>query len=651
MKMKLSSLRFRMLLPVIAMTLFVVALLTILFSRAYTGMILQQEQDENAAGFELVSRSVTPLIDSSIAEVQSVLTDSRVVSYAGHEYATTAQMVHARISCRDFLRGELSRQDGIFGLLFMRPDGSLFGALPEGSFFWDDPQQNPLSEDMTSQILNVPLGQTIWVGPTSGASLYGFENEKTPKTVMIAAWKSVDVRYGEIYALMLMDDSIFSKLFSTLQDGRSTWHLFTADHMEIYHSGEGGCLEPEKLITESNSGGVFRNDQGESVSAFSMAMTSPDWVLVREVSMESSIQVVNRVRSVVFIMAVIVFLIALWIYRSWLRRFMHQFNMLLSGIKSMGQGDLEPIASGPFSIGEFEMMHQEIDRTSKALNEHMNTIRRMERERMEQENRIKEQERIAEELHTAKEIQMSALPHTFPPFPDRKEFELFASMYPARDVGGDFYDFFFIDHDHLCLVIADVSGKGIPGALFMMLSKRIIEDAARADLDPGGILEKTNRSLCDNNQAGMFVTVWLGILELSTGTLTAANAGHEYPAIGKNGSGFALYKDKHGFVIGGMEDVRYRSYELQLAPGDKLFVYTDGVPEATSDSMEMFGVERMTAALNTAPDGSPEEILSAVKQAVDAFVGEAEQFDDLTMMCLEYKGPDDSPGTSEQKKK
>ena len=241
---------------------------------------------------------------------------------------------------------------------------------------------------------------------------------------------------------------------------------------------------------------------------------------------------------------------------------------------------------------------------------------------------------------------MSSLPHNFPPFPERKEFDLFASMAPARDVGGDFYDFFLIDDDHLCLVIADVSGKGIPGALFMMLSKRIIEDAARLELDAGEILDKTNQSLCDSNQAGMFVTVWLGILELSTGRLTAANAGHEYPAVQKNGGRFALYKDRHGFVIGGMEDVRYQSYDLQMEPGDKLFVYTDGVPEATADSLEMFGTERMTAALNSKAEGSPEEILSAVKQAVDAFVGDAEQFDDLTMMCLEYKGPDGSPGTS-----
>ena len=639
MRPDFSSLRFRMLLPVIAMTLFVVALLTILFSRAYTSMILQQEQEENASGFALVSRSITPLIDSSIGEVRSIMPDDRVASYARLQYATEAELVHARIRCRDYLRSEISRQDGIFGLLFMRPDGSLFGALPEGNFFLDDPQKNPLPDEIRSQILSVSLGQTVWVGPTSGAELYGFENSKTPRSIMIAAWKSVDVRYGEVYALMLLDDSIFERLLSTLQDGKSTWHLFTADRAEIYHSGETPCADPERLIRESNSRSVFRSESDEAVSAFSMTLESPDWTLVREVSMESSERVVRQVRTIVCVMAAAVFLIALAIYRSWLKGFMRQFNTLLDSIKSMGQGELVPIASGPFTIGEFETMHQEIDRTSQALNDQMDTIRRMERERMEQENKIKEQERIAEELHTAKEIQMSALPHTFPPFPDRTEFGLFASMDHARDVGGDFYDYFFIDSDHLCLVIADVSGKGIPGALFMMIAKRIIAESARLDLNPGQILEKTNEALCDNNQAGMFVTVWLGILELSTGRLSAANAGHEYPVMAKKDGAFALYKDKHGFVIGGMDGVRYRPYELTMAPGDKLFVYTDGVPEATAASMEMFGLERMVSALNTQADGSPEEILSAVKGAIDAFVGDAEPFDDLTMMCLEYKGP------------
>ena len=639
MKQKLKSLQVRMLLPVVVMTLFIVTMLTTLFSRAYISMILQQEQEVNAASFETISRSITPLIASSIGEVRNILSDSRVSDYARLQYTSEVDLIHARISCRDYLRTEIARHEGIYGLLFMRKDGSIFGALPEGNFFLDDPEENPLSEDMKAQILNAPRGQMIWAGPVPGAALYGFENAKTPQNIMIAAWKSVDVNYGECYVMVLMDETIFEKLFETMQDGKSTWHLFTAEQTEIYHTGQDACSNPERLISESNSETVFNDENGNPVSAFSMTMKSPSWTLVREVPMENYEQVIRRVRSAICLIAVVVLLIALAIYRLWLKGFMRQFNLLLKGIIRMGEGELEPMASVPYTIQEFETMQQEIDRTSLALNQQMDTIRRMEREQMEQENMIKEQERIVKELSTARQIQKSVLPHIFPPFPDRAEIDLFATMDPAKDVGGDFYDFYFIDEDHLCLVIADVSGKGIPAALFMMLSKRILEDLARQEPTPSTILEKTNDLLCDNNQAEMFVTVWLGILEISTGKLTAANAGHEFPAICKKGGSFELYKDTHGFVVGGMEGVHYKGYDLQLNPGDKLFVYTDGVPEATDGSGEMFGTDRMITALRSCADNTPEEILQGVRSAVDSFVGDAEQFDDLTMMCLEYKGP------------
>ena len=639
MKQKLKSLQVRMLLPVVVMTLFIVTMLTTLFSRAYISMILQQEQEVNAASFETISRSITPLIASSIGEVRNILSDSRVSDYARLQYTSEVDLIHARISCRDYLRTEIARHEGIYGLLFMRKDGSIFGALPEGNFFLDDPEGNPLSEDMKAQILNAPRGQMIWAGPVPGAALYGFENAKTPQNIMIAAWKSVDVNYGECYVMVLMDETIFEKLFETMQDGKSTWHLFTAEQTEIYHTGQDACSNPERLISESNSETVFNDENGNPVSAFSMTMKSPSWTLVREVPMENYEQVIRRVRSAICLIAVVVLLIALAIYRLWLKGFMRQFNLLLKGIIRMGEGELEPMASVPYTIQEFETMQQEIDRTSLALNQQMDTIRRMEREQMEQENMIKEQERIVKELSTARQIQKSVLPHIFPPFPDRAEIDLFATMDPAKDVGGDFYDFYFIDEDHLCLVIADVSGKGIPAALFMMLSKRILEDLAKQEPTPSTILEKTNDLLCDNNQAEMFVTVWLGILEISTGKLTAANAGHEFPAICEKGGSFELYKDTHGFVVGGMEGVHYKGYDLQLNPGDKLFVYTDGVPEATDGSGEMFGTDRMITALRSCTDNTPEEILQGVKSAVDSFVGDAEQFDDLTMMCLEYKGP------------
>ena len=250
-----------------------------------------------------------------------------------------------------------------------------------------------------------------------------------------------------------------------------------------------------------------------------------------------------------------------------------------------------------------------------------------------------EKERIGTELHMATQIQESMLPSIFPAYPERPEFDIYALMHPAKEVGGDFYDFFLIDDDHLCMVMADVSGKGVPGALFMMASKIIIQSCAMLGVkSPADILAKANEAICSNNRMGMFVTVWLGILEISSGKVWAANAGHEYPAIMRKGGQFELLRDKHGLVIGGMEEARYRAYELSLAPGDKLFLYTDGVAEATNAGQEMFGTERMLRALNTAPDAEPNTTLANVLDAVHGFVADAEQFDDITMMCVEYKG-------------
>lgn len=252
-----------------------------------------------------------------------------------------------------------------------------------------------------------------------------------------------------------------------------------------------------------------------------------------------------------------------------------------------------------------------------------------------------EKQRIDTELNMARLIQVSMMPSVFPPFPDRHEFDIYATMEPAKSVGGDFYDFYFIDEDHFCLVIADVSGKGIPAALFMMVSKVILQSCAMLGKRAGEILTLTNDAICSSNEQEMFVTIWIGILELSTGKLRAANAGHEYPVLKQPGGEFALVKDKHGLVIGAMDGIHYREYELQLQPGSKLYIYTDGVPEATSTSEELFGVTRMVKALNRDPEASPEEIIHNVKVAIDDFTAGAEQFDDTTMLCIEYKGKDD----------
>ena len=258
-----------------------------------------------------------------------------------------------------------------------------------------------------------------------------------------------------------------------------------------------------------------------------------------------------------------------------------------------------------------------------------------------------EKKRIGMELALATRIQADMLPNIFPAFPDRPEFDIYASMDPAKEVGGDFYDFFLIDEDHLGMVMADVSGKGVPAALFMMVSKILVQNYAMTGRGPAEVLRAVNNQICANNREEMFVTVWFGVLDLRTGRITAANAGHEYPAMMLTGGQFELVKDKHGFVIGGVEGVRYKEYELQLKPGSRLFLYTDGVPEATNADNVLFGTERMLAALNKAPDADTKTILKNVREAVDGFVKDAEQFDDLTMLCVEYKGKDRGNGGHE----
>ena len=264
-------------------------------------------------------------------------------------------------------------------------------------------------------------------------------------------------------------------------------------------------------------------------------------------------------------------------------------------------------------------------------------ISRMKKLRIKHREEV-ERERISTELETASDIQNDMLPDVFPAFPDRNDFDIFAKMDPAKEVGGDFYDFFLTDDDHLCMIIADVSGKGIPAALFMMRSKIILQESAKASGSPADILKRANDSVCANNKAEMFVSVWLGILELSTGRLIAANAGHEFPVLTNTEGKFELYKDKHGMVVGGMPGYKYKEYELSLVPGSKLFLYTDGVPEATDASEQLFGFDRMVEALNEDLKATPEQILINVRQHIDAFVKDAEQFDDLTMLCVEYKG-------------
>ena len=285
---------------------------------------------------------------------------------------------------------------------------------------------------------------------------------------------------------------------------------------------------------------------------------------------------------------------------------------------------LEEIRTGD----EIEVLATSVTRMEEDIRTYIDDIRTI----------TADKERISAELNVANQIQADMLPRIFPPFPERTEFDIYATMDPAKEVGGDFYDFFLVDHDHLGLVMADVSGKGVPAALFMVIAKTLIKNRALLGESPDQILFNVNNQLCDGNEAEMFVTVWLGILEISTGKGVAANAGHEHPAICRRGGGYELAVYRHSPAVAAMDGIPFREHEFELHPGDRLYVYTDGVPEATNAQDELFGAERMVNALNRDPNADPQTLLDTVRREIDAFVGDAPQFDDITMLGLHYKG-------------
>lgn len=292
-----------------------------------------------------------------------------------------------------------------------------------------------------------------------------------------------------------------------------------------------------------------------------------------------------------------------------------------------GQGGTSAIAKLSIRTGdEIENLACSIQKMEIDINKYIENLAKV----------TSEKERIGAELAIATQIQASMLPSIFPKFSDRTEFDISATMAPAKEVGGDFYDFFMVDNSHLAIVMADVSGKGVPAALFMVIGKTLIKDHTVPGRDLGEIFMKVNNMLCESNSEELFITAFEGVLNLVTGEFTYVNAGHEMPFLFQ-GECFEIYKVRPGFVLAGMENTRYRAGSMILKPGDKLFQYTDGVTEATNAEQKLYGMERLTNILNANKTASPKEILSAVRKDVDMFVGEAPQFDDITMLCLEYK--------------
>ncbi len=300
--------------------------------------------------------------------------------------------------------------------------------------------------------------------------------------------------------------------------------------------------------------------------------------------------------------------------------------------------------------GREELLFESIDiKTGDEIENLFTSVKQMEKDINLYINELTsvtaEKERIGAELDIATKIQASMLPCIFPAFPERDEFEVYATMTPAKEVGGDFYDFFMVDEDNLAIVMADVSGKGVPAALFMVIGKTLIKDHTTSGRDLGEVFTEVNQLLCESNSEELFITAFVGVLNLKTGNFRYVNAGHEIPFIAKKGEKFEPYKIRAAFVLAGMEGMKYKSGEMQLEPGDKLFQYTDGVTEATNKDNQLYGMGRLETTLSKLTSKSATEILEGVKADIDEFVDNAPQFDDITMLCLEYHGTQENSRT------
>ena len=365
------------------------------------------------------------------------------------------------------------------------------------------------------------------------------------------------------------------------------------------------------------------------------ALKNNDWTMVTVIRQDDNLimsgynKLNNSIRTafiVFFVIFAILILASLLISRKFAKSFTTPIIELKNGVDKIGYGELDHVLE--IKTGdEIEELGDAFNKMTGKLNNYIENLAAV----------TAEKERIGAELDVATHIQASMLPCTFPPFPDRDEFDIYATMTPAKEVGGDFYDFFMVDENHIAIVMADVSGKGVPAALFMVIAKTLIKDHTNPDLDLGDVFSKVNELLCESNSGELFVTAFEGVLNITTGEFRFANAGHEMPFIYKKDGTYTPYKTRPGFVLAGMEGMKYKAGQVMLEPGDKIFQYTDGVTEATNADNQLYGMDRLERILHQNADKSPYDLLPAVKADIDKFVGEAPQFDDITMLCLEYK--------------
>ena len=458
-------------------------------------------------------------------------------------------------------------------------------------------------------------------------SLQSRTAEQNTATMLATSSDDIEKTYNELKQL---EDSDPSDDDMAIQSALSYYHVGSSGTFDIFddsgkimigkHKGISLGSDDKELMNKNEPKLLFRAkyfgyDSFCRYEKWNNGLTIMVTLPAKEVYADRDAQTYESVFEAIILFAVIYVLVSMLVQSI----VVNNLELVNESLGRITEGNLNEVVSVRNS-SEFASLSDDINQTVEVLKGYIDAA----------------EKRIEQELEFARTIQESALPKNFK-FP-RDDFEIYATMDPAKEVGGDFYDFFFIDQNKLALVIADVSGKGIPAALFMMRSKTAIRGLAESGHSAAEILSRANSTLCEGNDAEMFVTVWIGIIDLTTGKMQCANAGHEYPLLMHNGGDYEYVHDKHGLALAAMDGMPYKEYELEMHPGDRLFVYTDGIPEAIDGNVEQYGIERLANALNTLKDATIADTLPAVRKNISDFVGEADQFDDITMLGFVYKG-------------
>ena len=551
---------------------------------------------------------------------------------------------------------------------------SCYIALPEGAMLLaDDHSAAKFSEDGT--LTPIPIRERDWYkGAVETGRLYYTDVVQDVFTGQIGIMCALPVYQGNRLAAVVGADLFLDRMAASVassdKSGAFNFIVNQYGHVVFSPRTEGALRVRPPMEAED-----LRDSSEETLSAFigsalsdvtdvtgvtvdgqdyymvGAPIESVGWTVVSAVSQDSARQpttlleaqydgiveeamatyrngFTNARRTIIVLLAVILVLgIAGALVLS--KRIVRPLGVMTERVQSLGGRDLQFFMEDTYRTGdEIEALAEAFATLSARTLQYVDQVKRV----------TAEKERLGAELSMARDIQASQLPRLFPAFPNRPEFDVYATMTPAKEVGGDFYDFFLVDDDHIGLVMADVSGKGVPAALFMMIARVLIKSHLQNGETPGEALENVNDQLCEGNETELFVTVWVAVLEISTGKGIAANAGHEHPALRRANGEYELVVYRHSPAVATMEGIPYKEHTFQMYPGDSLFVYTDGVAEATSAEKELFGTERMLTALNRNPDASPEDTLRHVMDGINAFVAGAEQFDDITMMCLKYIG-------------